>query len=77
MDLGIAAKDKRMVHILCTIYDYTENPINVNNRYCCLNTVEDAANTWGVILEKYAICGSQLPRRLKWRCSEALVTYCV
>ncbi len=70
-------KNREIIHILCMIYQHIRNSVNVNYWYCCLNTREDAENMWGDILEKYLVYGSQLPRGLKWSCSEALVTYCV
>lgn len=77
MCLGPETKIKRVVHILCALYNSTEHSINVNYWCCWLNTKEDAENIWGDILEKYVVYGSHLPRRLKWSRCEALVTYCV
>lgn len=59
------------------IYNNPEYSFNVDSWSCCVNTKEEAENLWGDIREKYVMYGSQLPRRLKWSRSEALVAYCV
>lgn len=55
----------------------TEDCVDANHWYCFLNTKEDAENIWEDILEKHVMYEFQLPRGLKWSCSDSLVTYCV